>query len=80
MSSIAFRRLPGRLTAMRPAPARRLGSEGLGDALYDWIKRDIVRCVLRPGVEVPESELVGRCETGKAPVRRPCSDCARTGW
>jgi DNA-binding GntR family transcriptional regulator len=41
----------------------------LGDAAYEWIKRDIVRCVLRPGADVTETELGDRYKTGKAPVR-----------
>lgn len=46
------------------AAARRLS-----DIAYERIKRDIVRCVLEPGVRVSESALALRYGLGKAPVR-----------
>ena len=41
----------------------------LSDLAYERLKREIVRCVLAPGAEVTERELVTRYRTGKAAVR-----------
>ena len=47
-------------------PAR---EKGLSDIAYDRIRRDIIRCVLRPDEEITESQLAARYGFGKAPIR-----------
>ncbi len=47
-------------------PAR---EKGLSDIAYDQIRRDIIRCVLRPDEEITESQLAARYGFGKAPIR-----------
>jgi DNA-binding GntR family transcriptional regulator len=54
--------------AKRP-PAGRGSAVRLGDLAYHQIKRDILGCLLPPGVEITEARLALRYGLGKAPVR-----------
>ena len=53
-------------TATDGKPAR---EKGLSDIAYDQIRRDIIRCILRPDEEITESQLAARYGFGKAPIR-----------
>lgn len=44
-------------------------TSSLSDLAYERLKTDIVRCVLRPGQEITESQLAKMYDMGKAPLR-----------
>lgn len=51
----------------------------LADTAYDRIRADILACDLEPGAEVTETELAGRYELGKAPIRSALQRLSQEG-
>ena len=69
--------MPPRTPAAGPAEPTPLRS--LGAAAYDLLRREIIRCRLRPGAEVTEQGLAVRYGFGKTPVREALSRLAQEG-
>jgi DNA-binding GntR family transcriptional regulator len=57
-----------RARAPKPAAPRR-PEQSLAQAAYTKLRREIIRCKLKPGQEVSESLLAKRYEVGKTPIR-----------
>ncbi|HEY4133575.1 MAG TPA: GntR family transcriptional regulator [Alphaproteobacteria bacterium] len=58
-----------RVVSLATAAEGKPRERGLSDIAYDQIRRDIIRCVLRPDEEITESQLAARYGFGKAPIR-----------
>jgi DNA-binding GntR family transcriptional regulator len=52
----------------------------LADQAYETIKSDIITCVLEPGQQVAQSQLVERYQTGVTPVREALQRLAQEGF
>jgi len=50
------------------------------DKIYTAIKTDIIRCALKPGMEVSEAKLAARYNVGKAPVRDALARLGHEGF
>ncbi len=52
----------------------------LADKAYEIIKTDIITCVLEPGQQVAQSQLVEKYETGVTPIREALQRLAQEGF
>lgn len=64
---------------VKVAAGARNGGRSLAQQAYDKLRRDIIRCRLRPGCEVSEAQLAERYEVGKTPVREALARLAHEG-